>query len=59
MPYTNRTVVLVFRSKEINSIFQRIDKDIHLLFGIVEVKTSTSTCIDTKSSMQYLCTMMA
>ena len=49
---------LVSSREEINSGFKRIDEGIHLIFCIVEVKTCTSTCSDTKGPMQNLCTVM-
>ena len=54
---TNQTT-LVSSREEINSGFKCIDEGIHLIFRIVEVKTCTSTCSDTKGPMQNLCTMM-
>ena len=54
---TNCTALVLGR-KDINSSFKSINEDIHLLFCIVEVKTCTGTCIDTKGPMQNLCTMM-
>jgi len=56
-PRANCTALVLGR-KDINSSFKSINEDIHLLFCIVEVKTCTGTCIDTKGPMQNLSTMM-